>query len=157
MRKEYMAIHRELHNIARLQGLYYARYHLMGMGALSLFYYLAHHYGLYCFYPLILAFITPTLVELIFKDGFSTSKTFLPVLQEKYHYTKLRHLSLFITFWLCNILLFLWQLRLSFFSSASWLANHIPIFLLLTHLLCYIGISYYYQFKFHYQLINNRW
>ena len=157
MKSEALSMHQEIRNIAKLQGLIYSRYLLLCTCMLCMLYYLAHRYGLYCFYPFALSLITPTLIELRQKKGLHNATVLLPVLREQYHYSKLRHVSLSVAFWLCNILLISWYFRLIYSSSANWLANHIPLFLLLENLLCYLGITYYYQFKFHYQLINNRW
>ena len=125
MKSEALSMHQEIRNIAKLQGLIYSRYLLLCTCMLCMLYYLAHRYGLYCFYPFALSLITPTLIELSQKKGLHNATVLLPVLREQYHYSKLRHVSLSVAFWQYFIdfmvfsshLLFLSQLACKPYSS----------------------------------------
>lgn len=138
-----------------MQALSLTRYYLLIATAVSIFYFFLQAYAIYYIYVFLFALLAPFFMEQIPKESKIPLKTFLlPVLKEEYQYSSLRYHCLLWTFWLSNLLLAACAMKSALSDVFS---PHIPVFLLSSHILCYLLLFYYYQFKFHYQLINNRW
>lgn len=152
------ALHAEIKQLARMQALIYTRIYLLFASFLCMLYYLAMHYGLYCTYVFFLSLLGPFFIELIPANSSRLHKTCqLTTLHKEYSYEPLRHISLYSTFWLCNLLLMVWILRIQIYSTANTLANSLPTVLLFGNILCFLLLFYYFRVKFHFQLLNNRW
>ena len=151
------ALHTEIRKIAHLQGLIFCRYYLLLTMLLCLPYFFAHRYGLYCMYIFFFTLLAPSVIEEIPSKKTIKKNNILTTLKKEYGYHPLRYYSLQITFWLSNLLLLVWQIRNHIKSTVSSFAKELPFLILAGHLICYLFLSYYYQFKLHYQLKNNRW
>lgn len=152
------SVHTELRNIARMQALSYSRIFLLLSSFSSMFYYFIHRYGLYSMHIFFVCLLAPFFLEIgLFSSRPTSKQSLFPELQKKYDYNSARCTCLYITFWCCNLLLLIWYVRAQTYSSASVLANTIPLLLLLGHMLFYYIPLYYYQFKLHYQLSTNQW
>ena len=151
-------LHAEIKQLARMQALTYTRIYLLLASFLCMLYYLAMRYGLYCTYVFFIALLGPFFIELIPSNASSRHNEFqLTTLHKEYGYEPLRHMSLYCTFWLCNLLLIVWILRIQVYSTANTLANSLPTVLLFGNILCFLLLFYYFRIKFHFQLLNNRW
>lgn len=150
-------LHHELKKIAGLEALSLARYYLLFVTAISILYYFSHKYSVYYMYVFFFTLLAPFFMEQIPQNQSTPQQpALLPTLKEEYQYTPLRYQCLLWTFWLDNLLLIVWVIKSSL-SLPDALFHHIPLFLLVGNILFYLLFFYYYQFKFHYQLINNRW
>ena len=152
------ALHAEIKQIARMQALTCARIYLLFASFLCMLYYLAMHYGLYCTYVFFFSLLGPFIMELIPSHSSKLQKNYqLTVLHKEYGYDHIRHISLYVTFWFCNLLLMIWIVRIQIYSVANTLSNELPILLLCGNILCFLILFYYFRIKFHFQLLNNRW
>ena len=148
-------VHTELKKIAGMQALSLTRYYLLIATIISIIYFFSYNYSVYYMYVFLFALLAPFFMEQIPKNQTGTEKPLLfPVLKEEYQYTPLRYQCLLWTFWLSNLLLAVCVMKSSLSDTAF---HYIPLFLLSSNILIYMLFFYYYQFKFHYQLINNRW
>lgn len=151
-------LHQELKKVANMQSLIQTRIFTLLSSFLIMFYYFAYHYGLYCLYIFFFSLFAPTALEVAFGEkNFNAKKHILPVLKEEFEFDTKNYYCLYITFWLSNILVAIWQFNVLIHPAKHWLANIFPSFLLFGSILCYLFSSYYYRFKLHYQLLNNRW
>lgn len=151
-------LHAEIKHLARMQALIYTRIYLLFASFLCTLYYLAMRYGLYCTDVFFLSLLGPFLIELIPTNASNRHKNFqLTTLHKEYDYEPIRHISLYCTFWLCNLLLIIWIFRIQIYSTANTLANSLPTVLLFGNILCFLFLFYYFRIKFHFQLMNNRW
>lgn len=152
------ALHAEIKQIARMQALTYTRIYLLFASFLCMLYYLAMHYELYCTYVFFFSLLAPFIMELIPSDPSRSHTTYqLTALHKEYGYDHVRHISLYATFWFCNLLLMIWTVRIQIYSVANTLANELPTLLLCGNILCFLILFYYFRIKFHFQLLNNRW
>lgn len=158
MNESNTTLHQELKKVANMQSLMQTRIFTLLSTFLIMFYYFAYHYGLYCLYIFFFSLFAPTALEIAFGEKkFNTKKQVLPVLKEVFGFNQKHYYCLCITFWMSNILLAAWQFNVLIHPTEQKLANIFPAILLIGTILCYLFSSYYYRFKFHYQLLNNRW
>ena len=158
MNESNTTLHQELKKVANMQSLMQTRIFTLLSTFLIMFYYFAYHYGLYCLYIFFFSLFAPTALEVAFGEKkFNTKKQVLPVLKEVFGINQKHYYCLYITFWMSNILLAAWQFNVLIHPTEQKLANIFPAILLIGTILCYLFSSYYYRFKFHYQLLNNRW
>lgn len=158
MKKTTTILHQELKKVANMQSLIQTRIFTLLSSFLIMFYYLAYHYGLYCLYIFFFSLFAPTAIEIAFGEkNFNKKNQVLPILKEALGFDSKHYYCLYITFWLSNILLVAWQFNFWTHPTEHWLANIFPSFLLIGNILYYLLSSYYYRFKLHYQLLNNRW
>lgn len=150
-------LHHELKKIAGMLALSFSRYYLLFVTAICMLYSFLQKDAVYSMYIFFFTLLAPFFMEQIPKNPAAPSKQeLLPVLKKEYQYNKLRYQCLLWTFWLDNLLLVVWGIKSSL-SLSDTLFHHIPLFLLGSNIFLYLLFFYYYQFKFHYQLINNRW
>lgn len=150
-------LHHELKKIAGMRALSYSRYYLLLVTAICMLCFFLQRDNVYSMYIFFFTLLAPFFMEQIpKKQAPSLKEELLPVLKEEYQYSKLRYQCLLWTFWLDNLLLAVWGIKSSLSLSVT-LFHHIPLFLLGSNIFLYLLFFYYYQFKFHYQLINNRW
>lgn len=158
MNESNTTLHQELKKVANMQSLMQTRIFTLLSTFLIMFYYFAYHYGLYCLYIFFFSLFAPTALEIAFGEKkFNTKKQVLPVLKEVFGFNQKHYYCLYITFWMSNILLAAWQFNVLIHPTEQKLANIFPAILLIGTILCYLFSSYYYRFKLHYQLLNNRW
>lgn len=158
MNKSVTILHQEIKKVSNMQSLVQTRFFLLLSTFLIMFYYLAYHYGLYCLYIFFFSLFAPSVLETAFeKKDLTAHDQILPVLKQVFQFNTKRYYSLTITFWLTNILITAWQYNTFMHPTPHRLANLFPAILLVGNILFYLISSYYYRFKFHYQLLNNRW
>lgn len=151
-------LHQEIKKIANMQSLIQTRMVLLFSTFLIMFYYFAYHYALYSLYVFFFTLFAPSILEFAFNNAnFSDKKQLLPTLKHIYHFQIKRYYCFYITFWFSNILLACWQFNIYSHPTNQLPANIFPSILLFGNVLFYVCSTYYYRFKFHYQLLNNQW
>lgn len=151
-------LYREIKKISNLNSLIIARYFVLLSCSFSLLYFITSRYRLYGFYIALFVFFAPSVLEHALPDKNSSSDTIiLPTLKKSYAYNYQKYICLMITFWLCNILLFCWQVSATLDSNSDFFSKYFPSFVLSGHIIIYLALSYYYRIKLHSRLINNRW
>lgn len=148
-------LHTEIRKIAHLQGLKISRYYLLISMAVGFPCFFSQRS--YCTYIFFFALLAPALLSNIPKKKTDSAASVLATLKKEYAYSNLHYYCLLITFWLTNFLLIIWQVCNQSRSFSSSFAKQFPLLVLVGNLICYVFVSYYYQFKLHYQLKNNRW
>lgn len=143
--------------IAKLLAYKDTRFFLLFASALCTFYYFSHRYGLYSIYVFFFSLLAPFFIEHAFPSQEGAVSSELALLMKTHAYTNTKQLSLQITFWACNILLFVLQLKMNQADNITAIAHLLPSLVLIGHILVYFLLYYYYQFKLHYQLLNNDW
>lgn len=150
-------LHHELRKIAGLQALTFVRHYLLFATAFCMLSFFSQSYNVYYMYVFFFTLLAPFFMEQIPQKQTSVQQPKLfPVLKKEYQYSSLRYQCLLWTFWIDNLLLAVWVIKASI-TLPDTLFHHVPLFLLVSNILFYLLFFYYYQFKFHYQLINNRW
>lgn len=151
-------LHTELRRISNMQGLNFSRLFLLFFSTLSMFYFFVNHYEVYAIYIFFFSSLAPEAFDVILKNvQINKNKKIFTTLKKTYQYDYKRYLCLSISFWMTNILLVAWQFSSYLHPSGDMIANKLPTFFLIGNVSIYFFSSYYFQFKFHYQLLNNRW
>lgn len=151
-----------IRQISRYQGYLISRYITILLLFLCVFYYGIIQYPVYSSYILIFALPAPAIIRTIFTNFFSSrieelENSFFPALKEKYHFSQLHYLAETITFFIISFLIILWQTTLLRFPPKMPYSNIIPSSILCIYVIARVVVSFYYQQKLHYNLINNIW
>lgn len=151
-----------IRQISRYQGYLFSRYIMLSLLFLSIVYYIILSSSIYSSYILLAALPAPSIFKLFFSTYFQDRVTepqckIFIMLKRKYKFNILSYRSHAASFFIISFFIILWQLTLLRSTWDSPFSTLMPSIILCIGVFSRLSVSFYYQIKLHYCLLNNQW
>lgn len=166
MNNNTMDINKEIRSLSNYRALLLSKYYISVLLLIVSIYLVIKKYPASSFYILIILYTFPAILNFALSDYAKKYKSklllritkdipfILQSLKNKYKYTQLNYISNSITYLLCMLLLFLWQI--SYSKSSEGLLSLVPYIIIVSGIAVRIIFLIIYHFKLTHHVKHNR-